>query len=96
MITYISEIKNLPPFDFLSKITAEDDILTLKTLVVTIFTTCFNNQLLCTLHLWVPYDYQNVVVISLNSINQLTFVSEKYCVFFEVYSEFLKYYLDKL
>jgi hypothetical protein len=58
--------------------------------MVNICTSCFDNQSLCILYLWVLYDFRFwTVIISLNSINQLIYVMVKCGVLFEVRTEIL-------
>jgi len=40
-------------------------------------------------YLWVSYDSQIKLIISLNRVNHLIFVTETHCVFFEVRAEHL-------
>jgi hypothetical protein len=58
--------------------------------MLTTCTTCFNNQQLFILYLWVSYDSHNKqLIFSLNRINQLIFEMAEFCVFFAVRAEFL-------
>jgi hypothetical protein len=53
--------------------------------MVTVYTSCFDNQSLRILYLWVSYDSQfKTAIIFLNGINQLIFIMVKCGVPFEV------------
>jgi hypothetical protein len=66
-----------------------NDHLTPLSPMVIIRTTSFSSKWAGIMHLWVLYDSQCKVIISLNSIKKLIFVMVKNGVLFEVRTEFL-------